>query len=70
VHAIFDAACSAAGCHDGNNLPSLGDYLTARDAAKQIRDAVYRDIMPRYSTLSAVDKAAIICRIDSGAKNN
>jgi len=70
VKAIFVTNCAASGCHDGNNLASLAEYNTARDAAQQIKSAVSRGLMPLYASLSATDKAAIICWIDSGTKNN
>jgi hypothetical protein len=70
VKPLFISNCTASGCHDGVNSASLALYTTARDAAQQIRSAVSRGLMPMYSTLSAVDKAAIICWIDSGTKNN
>ncbi len=70
VKSIFSLNCTSSGCHNGVDLPSLGDYSVARDAAKQIRDAVSRGVMPKNSTLTSADKAAIICWIDNGAKNN
>ena len=70
VKAVFVTNCSASGCHDGNNMASLAEYNTAKDAAQQIRSAVSRGLMPLNGTLTAADKAAIICWIDSGTKNN
>jgi len=70
VKSIFVNNCTASGCHDGNDLPSLADYLVARDASAQIRTAVKNGVMPMNGTLSSADKAAIICWIDSGSKNN
>jgi hypothetical protein len=70
VKQIFVASCSYSGCHDGNNLPSLADYLTAHDAANQIKTAVINGVMPKNATLAATDKAAIICWINNGAQNN
>ncbi|GAB2837255.1 hypothetical protein [Ferruginibacter profundus] len=70
VKPVFVSNCTASGCHDGVNSASLAEYTTARDAAQQIRSAVSRGLMPMYSTLSAADKAAILCWIDSGTKNN
>jgi hypothetical protein len=70
VKAIFVASCSSAGCHDGNNLPSLADYQTAHDAAAQIKTAVANGVMPKNATLSASDKAALICWLSNGAQNN
>jgi hypothetical protein len=70
VKPVFVSSCSSSGCHDGINSSSLTEYTVARDAAQQIRTAVDRGIMPKGSILSAADKAAIICWIDSGTKNN
>jgi hypothetical protein len=70
VKAVFVNNCTAAGCHDGNDLPSLADYLVAKDASGEIKTAVQNGVMPKDKTLSSADKAAIICWIDSGSKNN
>lgn len=70
VKQVFISNCTASGCHDGVNYPSLADYTTAKDASLQIRDAVSRNIMPKTGKLSDIDKAAILCWIDNGAKNN
>lgn len=70
VKSIFVASCTAAGCHDGNNLPSLADYQTAHDAAAQIKAAVSTGVMPKNTTLSATDKASLICWLSNGAQNN
>jgi hypothetical protein len=70
VHSIFVANCTSSNCHDGNALPSLGEYLTAHDAATQIKSSVKSGVMPKNGTLSASDKSAIICWIDNGALNN
>lgn len=70
VRSIFVSNCTASGCHDGTDLPSLGDYIIDKDASVQIRDAVSRNIMPKNATLTSSDKAAILCWIDSGTKNN
>ena len=70
VKQIFVSSCSSAGCHDGNNLPSLADYQTAHDASGQIKTAVANGVMPKNATLSATDKAAIICWVSNGAQNN
>ena len=70
VKAIFVANCTSAGCHDGNPLPSLADYLTAHDAATQIKSAVNSGVMPKNAVLSQSDKSAISCWIENGAQNN
>jgi hypothetical protein len=70
VKAIFVSNCAASGCHDGVDLPSLSEYNVARDASQQIRTAVANRVMPKNSTLSNLDRATIVCWIDSGAKSN
>ena len=70
VRPVFINNCTASGCHDGVNYPSLADFTVAHDAAAQIRSAITRGIMPPYNPLPAAEKAAIICWIDSGTKNN
>jgi hypothetical protein len=70
VHSIFVANCTSSNCHDGNALPSLGDYLTAHDAAAQIKTSVKSGVMPKNGTLSTADKSAIICWIENGSLNN
>lgn len=70
VKTILVTSCSGAGCHDGNNLPSLADYQTAHDAAAQIKTAVANGVMPKNATLSPADKAALICWLSNGAQNN
>ena len=70
VKAIFVTNCTSSGCHDGNNLPSLAEYQTAHDAAAQIKTAVSNGVMPKNGTLSATDKAALICWLSNGAQNN
>lgn len=70
VKSIFIASCTAAGCHDGNNLPSLAEYQTAHDAAAQIKTAVANGVMPKNATLSVTDKAALICWLSNGAQDN
>lgn len=70
VQGIFINNCTNSGCHDGLNYPSLAEYPVARDGADQIKTAVSLDVMPKGATLSDSDKAAILCWIDNGAKDN
>ncbi len=70
VKAILVANCASSGCHDGNPLPSLADYITAHDAATQIKSAVNSGVMPKNAVLSQSDKSAITCWIENGAQNN
>jgi len=67
---IFVKNCAVSGCHDGNNFPSAADYLVVHDGSAQIKTVVSNGTMPKNSSLSASDKAAIICWIDNGSKNN
>lgn len=70
VKPILINNCTSSNCHDGNSLPSLSEYIVAKDASSQIRDAVFRGIMPKNAVLSSSEKSSIICWIDNGSKNN
>jgi hypothetical protein len=70
VKQLFITNCTASGCHDGVDLPSLAEYYVAHDAAGQIKSAVSSGVMPRNKVLSDADKTTIICWIENGAKNN
>jgi hypothetical protein len=70
VKPVVVASCTASGCHDGVNLAYMGDYLTMRDGAGQIKTAVSKGIMPMNGKLSAADIKTIVCWIENGAKNN
>lgn len=49
--------CNLTGCHDPNN-------------AAQIKASVVCGRMPKGRSFNATDKAALICWINNGAKNN
>ncbi len=61
---------NTSGCHDGINNVSLANYQQMHDGALQKKSSVVTGRMPKNKTLSAKDKSAILCWIDSGAKNN
>nr|WP_294894333.1 hypothetical protein [uncultured Pedobacter sp.] len=70
VRPILITNCAKSDCHDGNYLPSLADYNIAHDGATQIKSDINSGRMPKGSTLKVEDKAAILCWIDNGSKNN
>jgi hypothetical protein len=71
VKPIFINNCAIKDCHDGNNMPAIADtYIQSRDNSPQIKFAVENGTMPKGFKLSATDKAAILCWIDNGSKNN
>lgn len=70
IQPLFVSRCATSGCHDGVLLPSLADYTVAHDAAKDIRNAVVRGIMPKNGSLTQSEKNAITCWIDNGALKN
>lgn len=63
--------CAIKNCHDGMSMPGIAEtYSQSHDDSIQIRSSVESGSMPRGFKLSATDKAAIICWIDNGSKNN
>jgi hypothetical protein len=73
VSPIFQTVCSSSGCHDAastNGPGPLTNYQQVFNARTLIRSAVSSGVMPKNSTLTATQKAAIICWIDAGATNN
>jgi hypothetical protein len=71
VKPLLNAACG--GCHGNgsNNGPgALTSYTEVSNAKASIRTAVVSGRMPQNSTLTAAQKNAIICWIDSGAPDN
>lgn len=70
IQPLFVSKCAGSGCHDGLLLPSLAEYNVAHDAAKDIRNAVVRGIMPKNGSLTQAEKNAITCWIDNGALKN
>jgi hypothetical protein len=67
---ILNNNCNLSGCHDPNNAAILNNYQVVHNNAAQIKASIVTGRMPKGRTLAAADKAAIICWIDNGAKNN
>ncbi len=73
VNPIIQANCTSSGCHDATSSNGPGALMTYQrifDARALIRSAVNSGTMPKNGSLSAAQRAAIICWIDSGAPNN
>ena len=73
VNPIIQSFCNQPGCHangSSNGPGPLTNYAQVFNAKSAIRSAVSSGFMPRNATLSAAQKMAIICWIDSGAPNN
>jgi hypothetical protein len=67
---LFKSTCNTSGCHDGPNAASLNNFQVVHDNASQIRASIATGRMPKGMTLAVVEKNAILCWIDNGAKNN
>ena len=67
---LFNSTCNTSGCHDQNNAAPLNNFQVVHDNAIQIRASVSSGRMPRGKILSVIEKTAILCWIDNGAKNN
>jgi hypothetical protein len=67
---ILNNNCNLSGCHDPNNAAILNNYQVVHDNAAQIKASIVTGRMPKGRNLTSADKAAIICWIDNGAKNN
>jgi hypothetical protein len=73
VNPIIQSVCANSGCHDAasfNGPGPLTTYQQVFNARTSIRSVVASGIMPKNTTLSSDQKAAIICWIDGGASNN
>ena len=73
VNPIFQTVCSNAGCHNpgsANGPGALTTYQQIFNARTSIHSAVSSGTMPKNTTLTATQKNAIICWINSGAPNN
>jgi len=73
VSPIIQSICANAGCHDASSTNGVGpltNYQQVFNARTSIHSAVSSGAMPKNTTLTAAQKGAIICWIDSGAPNN
>jgi hypothetical protein len=73
VSPVIQASCALSGCHatGSNNGPGpLLSYTQISNAKSNIRSEVSSGEMPKNGSLTASQKAAIICWIDNGAPNN
>lgn len=74
VNPVIQASCAInSGCHaaGSNNGPGpLLNYSQVFNARSDIRSAVASGHMPLNGTLTATERNAILCWIDSGAINN
>ena len=73
VNPVIQSVCANSGCHDAassNGPGPLTNYQQVFNARAAIRAAVISGTMPKNSSLSPNQKAAIICWIDNGAINN
>lgn len=70
VKPILDANCNMTGCHDDQVITALNSFQTVHDGAAQIKLSIQTGKMPKNRTMSAIEKNAIYCWIENGAKNN
>jgi len=74
VNPIIQASCgTGSGCHgsgSSNGPGPLLNYSAVFSAHSDIRSAVASGHMPLNGSLTAPEKNAILCWIDSGAANN
>ena len=70
---VIQTYCNQSSCHNPGSINGPGpltNYTQIFNARTAIRAAVQSGLMPQNTTLSAAQKNAIICWIDSGAPNN
>jgi hypothetical protein len=73
VAPLIATSCAKAGCHatgSSNGPGALTTYAQISGNKAAIRAAVSDGRMPKDGTLSATQKATIICWIDAGALDN
>jgi len=73
VNPLIQSFCNKSGCHASgstNGPGPLTNYSQVFSARAVIRNAVATGLMPKDATLTAAQKNAIVCWIDSGAPNN
>ena len=70
---IINNTCASTICHGAMGSaakPLLRNYAEISSKAAQIKAELLAGTMPKTGTISAADKAAILCWIDAGAPNN
>jgi hypothetical protein len=73
VNPIIQSFCNQAGCHAPGSVNGPGpltNYTEVFAARNKIRVQIQAGLMPQNATLTATQKNAIICWIDSGAPAN
>ena len=71
VSAIITTYCAVSGCHvAGEQQPDLTVFANIQSSASEIRSRTQSRNMPRGSTLTDEQIAAIACWVDDGALNN
>lgn len=73
VSPLIAEYCATAGCHASGSSQGPGaltTYAQVYSARTAIRSSVASGSMPENTTLTAAQKNAILCWIDSGASNN
>lgn len=74
VKPVLQSTCNDdSGCHGAGSINGPGpllNYSQVFNARLSIRSAVASGAMPLNGTLTAAEKNAILCWIDSGASNN
>jgi hypothetical protein len=73
VSPIIQSSCAITSCHasgSANGPGALTSYQAVFNARTAIRQAVASGAMPKTGSLTAAQKNAIICWIDSGAPQN
>lgn len=73
VSPIIQTFCNQQTCHDVasvNGPGPLTNYSQVFNARSDIRIQISTGLMPQNATLTAAQRNAIICWIDSGAPNN
>jgi hypothetical protein len=73
VSPVIQSSCALPSCHANgyaNGPGPLTTYQQVFNARTSIRQAVSNGTMPKNSSLTAAQKNAILCWIDSGAPQN
>jgi hypothetical protein len=73
VNPIIQTFCNQPGCHQPGSINGPGqltNYNEVFNARASIRVQIESGLMPQTGTLSAAQRNAILCWIDSGAPDN